>query len=170
MFEIIKLFFGICFFRKSPEDIPHSFWLFQLALASYAVIGFLVLFLAKDFLSTLLQLGVEVLLVLFFTWGMLQFYGKPARYYQTATALLGTDAVISFCALPVMSALSAQMWPNVAIILLLLMMLWHLVVTGHILSHAFSRSFWLGLILAFCYIVISYRVIDFLFPVPEIMV
>ena len=42
MYEIIRLFFDICLFRKGPEDVPHSLMLLQLSIVAYAVIGFLI--------------------------------------------------------------------------------------------------------------------------------
>lgn len=53
-----------------------------------------------DWLDTLLQLMVEIFLLVGFVWISLYLVRKLGRFSQMLAALLGTDALISFFALP----------------------------------------------------------------------
>ena len=167
--EIITLFFEICLFRKAPEDIPCALKALQLSVLLYAGVGFIAIFMAADFLGAILQLATEILLILIFSWVLLRFFEKSARYIQTTTAFFGVDAVITFCAFPLLSSMITPDRTGTATVLLLIMMFWHLLVTGYVISHALSRSFWFGLLLAFCYIAVSFRIISLLFPPLEVI-
>ncbi len=167
--ELITHFFQICLFRKAPEDLPYALNALQFAVCLYAGVGFLAIVMATDMLGAVLQLGTEVLLISIFSWVLLHFFGKSERYLQTTTAFFGVDAVITFCAFPLLSSMITPGRAGIATVLLLIMMFWHLLVTGHVISHALSRSFWFGLLLAFCYIVVSFRIITLLFPPLEII-
>ena len=164
MYEIIRLFFDICLFRKGPEDVPHSLMLLQLSIVAYAVIGFLILYISSGFISAIQQLFVEVILVLFLSWSILSVVRRTERYYQTVTALFGTDAMISLFALPVMSTLVTPQSSPIAVPVVVILMLWHLGVTAHIFRQALSVTFSLGLGLAVLYILLSYWVMAMLFP------
>lgn len=168
MFEIVKLFLEISFLKKGPQDVPYSKWLFQFSMLLYIVTGFFILYLSTDLVNAVSQLAVEVILILSFTWGLLKISGDSKRYIQSVTALFGTDAVVSFFALPVLGALVSSQGSKWAFILLLFAMIWHLVVTGHIYHHVLSKSFSFGLGVAFLYILFSYWLMDLLFaPVVD---
>lgn len=163
MYELIKLFFDISIFKKGPQDIPASRWLLRLLVPVYMGINYLILLLSSDPFSAFLQVTVEVLLVIVFAWGLMVYVGKPARYPQTACALLGTDALISLLASPAIATLIGQGSAG-AFLVVVGMILWHWVVTGHILRHALSQPFIFGLGVAFLYILASYQVMALLFP------
>ena len=163
MYELIKLFYQIAIFQKGPQDVPASQWLLRLLIPVYMGINFLVLKLSSDLVSALLQVLVEVVLVLVFARGLLAFVGKPERYRQTACALLGTDALLSLFALPAIASLIGQ-GSAPAFVVVVSLMLWHWVVTGHILRHALSQPLIFALGVAFLYILASYQVMAFLFP------
>lgn len=169
MYEVIKLFFGICIFRKAPQDIPYSLLLLQFAALVYVGIGLLLLLLSAGLLESLLHLLVEILMVAGFSWALLTISGMSERYIQTLTALLGTDAVISLLALPVMSSMITPQGSALAIPLLMVMMVWQLLVSAHIFRHALSRSFSFGLAVAFLYFFVSYRTMAMLFPQADII-
>lgn len=163
MYELLKLCFDICLFKKGPEDIPYSRALLGLLIPVYAVISFLILILSSDMLSAILQVAVEVLLILGLTHIILFIAKKPARYQQTACALMATDALISLFALPAMATLVVQ-GTGLAFITVVVLMIWHWVISGHIFSHALEKPFTFGLGVAFLYILVSYQVMALLFP------
>ena len=80
---------------------------------------------------------------------------------------MATDALISFFALPAMATLVGQ-GTGLAFIAIILLMIWHWAVSGHIFSKALEQPFTFGLGVAFLYILVSYQVMAFLFP--EILV
>ncbi len=163
MFELLKLFFDICLLKKGPQDVPGFTSLFRILILVHAGISFTVLKLNMDSMDAAWQVLVEVLLILGLTWPILYIGRKSSRYQQTTSALLGTGAVISFIAIPAMATLISQ-GTGLAFFAVVLLMIWHWVVSGHIFSHALEQPFTFGLGIAFLYILASYQIIALLFP------
>jgi len=40
MFEVIKLLFDICLFKKGPQDLPPSVWLLRLLIVIDVIVSF----------------------------------------------------------------------------------------------------------------------------------
>ena len=167
MYEFLKLFFDICLFKKGPQDIPASNVLLRLLIPFYASVSFLLLILNSDGLNAAMQVLVEIMLILGSTWIILFIARKPARFQQTASALMATDALISFFALPAMATLVGQ-GAGLAFLAIIMLMIWHWAISGHIFSNALEKPFTFGLGVAFLYILVSYQVMALLFP--EILV
>ncbi|MGR9044525.1 MAG: hypothetical protein ACU83N_04460 [Gammaproteobacteria bacterium] len=164
MFELIKLLFDICLLNKGPQDIPPSSWLLNGLILAYALIGFLVLYIGTPWYDAALQVLVEIALVILFTKVLLGLTRKPERYLQTASALFGTDVLISFFALPAMTSMTTGKMTLLTFSVMLGLMIWHWLVTGHIIRHAISQSLSFGLGIAFLYILATYRIMALLFP------
>jgi hypothetical protein len=163
MYNLLSLIFAICIFKKGPQDIPASKALIQLLIPLYAIISFLILIINTSLLLTILQVMVEIVLILGLSWAILLIDNKSARYQQTACALMATDALISFIALPSMATITAQ-GGGLASLSILLLMVWHWAVSGHIFSHALGRPFLFGLAVSFMYILTSYQIMGTFFP------
>ncbi len=167
MTKLITLFIEICAFKKGPQDVPASQALLSLLTFLYLVISALILALNMPTHEALLQALVETLLVLTFPWLMLRIAHKPERYLKTVSAVLGSDILISLCALPALSSLSVQVTP-LGFAAVIMLMLWNWAVTGHIFKHALSQPFLFGLGVALLYFLLSYQIIGMLFPAPVI--
>jgi hypothetical protein len=155
MFDIIKLVFDICLFKKGPQDLPYSAWLLRLLLVVYVCIRVLMLSIHFDWLNVLLQVFVDLLLVTGFVWIILYLARKLGRFYQVLSAVLGTDAMISFFALPGMASMETRQGGLLG---------WHWAVIGHIIRNALEQSLSFSLGLAFLYLLGSYQVMALLFP------
>ena len=91
------------------------------------------------------------------------------RFIQTLTALAGSGAMLGWFTVPlilwqkqvVMPATGIAVLPS---ILLLLWMGWNVVVVGHILRHALSTAFVLGVGLAGAYAYITFQLIRIFLP------
>jgi len=164
MLDILKLIFDICLFKKGPQDVPYSLLLLRLMLIADAGVSFLMLSIGSPWLIALLQAGVGIMLVLGFCWIMLFLGGRPERFYQTSCALLGTEALISFFALPGTATLITGRMPELAFSVIIGLMVWHWAVTGHIIRHALEKTLLFSLGLAFLYILGAYQVMALLFP------
>jgi hypothetical protein len=105
MFEIIRLVFDICLFKKGPQDLPGSSELLRILVIIDVMISFLMVSIRTDWFESLLQAMVSTLLIIGFSGLMLNLGRKPERFYQTTSALLGTDTLISFFALPGIASL-----------------------------------------------------------------
>jgi hypothetical protein len=164
MFEILKLLFNICLFRQGPQDLPNSVWLLRVLLVAYVSVRVLMLSIHYGWLDVLLQVIVDVILVAGFVGIMLYLAGKLGRFYQALSAVLGTDALISFFALPGMATMETGQGGLLVFLVMLGLIGWHWAVTGHIIRNALEKSLSFSLGLAFLYLLGSYQVMALLFP------
>lgn len=164
MFEIIKLLFDICLFKKGPQDLPASVWLLRVLVIVDVCVSFLMLSIHTNWFNSVLQAIVGALLVLGFSWFMLYLTRKRGRFVQTAIAFLGSDALISFFALPGMASMTIGAGALLAFIITIGLMIWHWAITGHIIRSALEQGWVFSLGLAFLYILGSYQVMTLLNP------
>jgi hypothetical protein len=164
MLNIIKLIFDICLFKKGPEDMPYSPALLGILLAADAVVSFLMLSIGSSWLLAAMQASVGITLVLGFGWLALYISHRLERFYQTSCALLGTDALISFFALPGTASLITGHMTLLAFSVMLVLMVWHWTVVGHIIRNALGKTLVFSLGLALLYLLVSYQVMVLLFP------
>jgi hypothetical protein len=129
----------------------------------YVFISILLLKISANWQDSILQLIVEVLSVLIFLAVILLMSGKINRFNQTAMTMFGTDALISFMALPLFSAIAAGDARDITYILVLILMFWHWLVSGHIFRHALDKNLMTGLGIAFLYIYGSFHLMTGLF-------
>ncbi|MBT9096373.1 hypothetical protein KFZ76_01440 [Methylovulum psychrotolerans] len=164
MFDIVKRLFEICLFKKGPQDLPYRLSVLKMAVAANMLVSFLMLHMDKGGLRSVLQTVVGIALEVFFAGLCLYSFGKLARFWQTASALLGTDALLSFFALPVMATLILQQGGVAVFLVMVAIIIWHWAVVGHILRHALDKHISFSLGLALLYLVASYKVMALLFP------
>lgn len=164
MFEIIKRLFDICLFRKGPQNLPSSVWWLRIWVVVDVMASFLMVNISTDWLTALLQAMVSALLIIGFSWLILYVGRKRQRFYQTTIALLGTDALIGFIALPGMASMMTGKGIFLAFMVTVGLMIWHWVIAGHIIRNALGQTWTFSLGLAFLYILGSYQVIALLFP------
>ena len=164
MFELIKLFFDICLFKKGPQDLPPSAELLRVLVIVDVSVSFLMLSIRTDWLNSLLQAMASASLIVGFSWLMLYVIRKRERFNQTTIAFLGTDAMISFFALPGMASMMIETGALLAFLITIALMIWHWAVTGHIIRNALGQTWTFSLGLAFLYILGSYQVMAFLNP------
>lgn len=162
---LLRLYLGICFLRQGPQDIPSSNFLFRLILLVYLVVGCAVSTLQLEWAAVFLQVAIQAVVVFVFVWGCLAMSNQGSRFLQTMMAVLGTDALISLIALPLLFWIKADPKVFPAYILLFGLMLWQLVVMGHILRCALDKPFWYGFGFAFLFVYLSYQLMAALFPV-----
>jgi len=162
MYELLKLTFDICLFKKGPQDMPASYLLMKLLIVAYIGTSVLILALSVDLLNAVLQALTEVSLMLGLSWLILFFSSRSARFLQATNALIATDTLISLFALPAMATLVSQQ-SGLAFFSMIALMLWHGGICAHIFSHTLEKSFSFSLGIAVLYILTSYTVIDALF-------
>ncbi len=88
-----------------------------------------------------------------FLYGAVTAIGRAERFVQTATAVFGTDAIITLLALPI--ALTMTPEPRTVMTMgdlgLLVMGIWNIAILGHILRHALSVTMGIGVLVALGY-------------------
>jgi hypothetical protein len=163
MYELSLLFFQIIIFNKGPQDVPASPFVLRLLLPVYVGINYLILFLNGAQTTALLQILADFTMIVLFCWPLLYFSGKPARFPQTLAAMIGTDVVLNFFALPAIATLNSHA-NDLAYFSMLALVLWRWLVCGHIMKNALDRPLFFGLGLALLYIMLSSQLMAALFP------
>lgn len=155
---IIQAFLEICLLRKGPQDIPASSLFFGICAGTYALSGLLLATAYQDFNNAVITALADSGLTILITYLLLFIVRRPQRWLQTGTALLGTGTIFSLLATPVYYAIAAQgggqSGSPVLSILIWVLIIWNVIVMAHILKHALSVSFPMGILVALTYIFI----------------
>ena len=167
MYALVNPFVQIALLRGKPQDLPASSLLLKLALSAHVLLGVL-MFTTRLALPQALLGAVSTALMCALTASLLFAHRRSARIVQTLTAMAGSDVVVGIAALPVTSWLhgtgdgaAASVLPG---LLFLLLVVWNLVVAGHVLRHALSSPLPLGVVLALVLYMVSVNVLNALFP------
>jgi hypothetical protein len=156
MFNLIKLLFEICQLKKAPQDLPHSSNILKILLVANILVNFLQTYLSVNWFDALLKSLLGALLIAGFSWISLFISRKLVRFNQTTAALLGVDTLIGVFSLPAIAAISIGQASTLAFLLMIALIIWYWVVTGHIMRNALEESFSFSLGLSLLYMVISY--------------
>ena len=176
MNALINYFLDLCLLRSAPQDLPASGVLLWLSSLANLLLGALLVegsrlgpvpSLAKSVLDVALMLGV---LRVALGWRGLAVVGllvAVVRFHQTATAAMGSNALIGVIALPLvgMSMSGTGEMATLAGLLLLLLLIWDMIVLGHILRHAFDLALGQGVVVGVLYSLGSYLLLGPLFPI-----
>jgi hypothetical protein len=164
MYDILKLLFEICLFKKGPQDLPYSVWLLRLLIFIYAVVRFLMLAIHTVWLNAFLQIIVEIVLTIGFSWVILYVHRTLNRFYQVSSAFLGTDTLINFLALPGILTMEIGRGGWIVFVIMLGLIAWQCAVIAHIIHNALDQKLMFSFGLAILYLLASYQVINLLFP------
>lgn len=169
LLALVKPFLAICALRLGPQDLPTSSVLLGVTLAAHTVTGILLSTVSLPAGTAVLAGCTDTILLCALTASVLYLQRKGTRLYQTLSALAGAGALIGIIALPATSWLhdARETGDDTAMPALMLLVLigWSLVVTGHILRNALSTLFILGLLLAMFFYWLSINILHTLFPI-----
>lgn len=164
---LLNYFVDLCLLRAAPQDAPGSSALLGVALVVNVLVGLLLIVTARPApLPALVESLLEVLLMLAVLRAALSLTGRLGRFLQSATAILGSSALLGLASLPLVGWTSGadSGVAELSGLLLLLLVVWSLVVLGHILRHTFNLSLGRGVLLGVLYTFVSYGLIITLFP------
>ncbi len=168
MLQLIRTWFDICLLRTGPQDLPASGFLLGLSLACYVLVSFLVASPSSGFIVAVQLAALDVGMLAVFVASLLYLQSKTGRIGQTLSAMAGSGSLMGLFALPLVllvdpdlpadqvSALLAGSW--------LSLLIWNLFVMAHIMRHALSTSFAIGLGAAVLYALVSMQIVATLFP------
>lgn len=150
---IARQLLGICLLRVAPQELPCSWELFGLTLIASLGLGYPAMQAYGPTPNPVPELLASLLFTLGFIYGILAFRGLKIRFIQTASAIFGTDAIVTLVALPVLHAASIGATQDAfTLIAMAGVGIWNLVVLGHILRHALSLPLLGGTLVALGYI------------------
>jgi hypothetical protein len=170
MFALLTMFVDLCRMRVKPEDLPHSHFLMLLCIGCYFLLGFATSVLEQGFGLAILAAGADTGLMVTLAYLGLQMRGFSARAVQTITALTGTGALFEFVGWPMvifLQQLEEGQSSSLSLVLFALI-IWNIMVIGHILRHALNVPMWVGTSIALIYIYITLRVINVLYAAAGI--
>ncbi|MBK5967669.1 MULTISPECIES: hypothetical protein [Thiorhodovibrio] len=164
MLAIVHFFVDICLLRRAPQDLPASQLVLGLVIGASLLGSMLLAMTAGEMaLIGLLQGALDTGFLLVLLYGILRLVDKPTRFLQTGTALIGADTLIGLFALfPLSLAGSVDETSPVRVLaamVFLMLVVWGVTATAHILRHAFEIRLSQGVFLAIAYDVLSFMVI-----------
>jgi hypothetical protein len=146
---LLRTFLDIIALRKGPEQIPRSWLLLALAIASMLVASFCALVLIdppgeQDFSVSLLTNAVGV----GFYAAVLVITGYSRRMLQTLTTVLGCGAILTMLIIAEYVFLRPILGAGFASVIATLTIFWSVSVEGHIIARAISRHWFFGIAIA----------------------
>jgi hypothetical protein len=164
---LINYFFDLCLLRANPQDMPASQALLSITFICNVLAGLLLIGDVRPHPATaLFESFLGATLLLSTLWVMLSLSKMRARFTQSATALMGSGLLLSLIALPLLVlAGSSQSEPNLAGVLLLLLVMWSIIVLGHIVRHTFTLPLSAAIGVSLLYTIFSYIVMANIFQV-----
>lgn len=165
---LVRPFVEICILRKGPQDLPASGLLLGIAVCAHTLTSIVLSVVTLNGWRAVVAGVTDTLLVLFLTGSLLFAHRQRTRLLQTLTAMTGTGAIVTLVAIPIFSWLYAIERSGggspLAGLLVLGLIAWSLGISGHILRHALSIPYFLGIFIAFVFFWISHSVFTTLFP------
>lgn len=170
LLTLFRAFFDVCRLRRGPQDIPASPELLTLSLLAYAATAAVLTVTSRPAVPALGAGVVEALLIAGINFALLALRRLDGRWMQTTTAMAGTGTLFTLAALPLFAGMAGTDGNGgVAALLyaaLLLLLIWNVAVTAHILRHALSLPFPAALIVAAAYAWVIAAAITGMFPEP----
>ncbi len=166
MSALFNYFVNLCLLRAAPQDLPGSSALLGVIFVINASIGTLLMATTKlgpglALVESVFELGLMlgVLRIALFL------RGHPDRFNQSATAVMGSGILMSLLALPLLAGgvASGGEVGEGGVMLLLGMVVWSVVILGHILRHTFDLTPGQGVAVAAFYSLASYQLTTSLF-------
>ena len=152
----LKHYLLMCILLSSPERLTYHVNALVLTLASYYLIGMLLVDEGRGYLEISGQITLELLFLALITYLVLRWKKMPARFLQTFSALTGVNMLISFASLPLYRlSTGTQEDPDRLLITITLgILIWNLAVISLIFKRAFEISTHLSAMLSFNYFVL----------------
>lgn len=170
--SLLQPFVLMCAFREKPQQLPVSNFLLGLALGTYAVTSIIALVaLGWPVGKAILAGPLASVILLILGHALLALRGLRVRATQTVTALAGCGTVLNLIALPLALTLEpdeqGRATNSVAALSLLLLTIWSIAVTGHVLRHALSCSMFLALLVALAFSLASEQMLGLFIDVGD---
>jgi hypothetical protein len=168
MQSIVKVLWDIALRRSDPSHLPDSLTMLAIITAVYAAFGAIQSWMLYGGDRLLARTLADPALSLLLVWLLLLPVRRGHRFRQTASAVLGTGAVLSPPVILLMAlggpgsqnqALGLLVWAgSVGIIV------WYTFIVGHILRAALDSGIFAAVALALAYVAASAIILDRLFP------
>jgi hypothetical protein len=164
---LVHYFIELCLLRRAPQDLPASVALLKILVLVYLGVGVLVgAATGQGLAEALAQTLVDATLLLGLLYAGLRWLGHLPRFLQSASALLGSGALLNLLVLAPLGMASGgddSELTGFAALLFLALLAWSLVVTGHILRHTLELTLVQGALIAVAYNLLAYSLLGAIF-------
>jgi hypothetical protein len=165
MKSLLNHFVDLCLLRQGPQDTPFSpQLLIGITLLNVLVGVVMIVDVRAGVASALGESLFDAGMMLLVLYVALRSQNRLSRFIQSATALMGSGLLLGLLVLPLIG-LSSNPDSSGAGLLLLALIVWSMVVMGHILRHTFEIGLGIGVGLAVAYTLLSWNLTVILFPV-----
>ena len=165
---LFRYWLDLCLLRAAPQDGPASPFVLGFALTCYALVSVLVMTGGYGMLDGARLALLELVLLAGFVTVLLYLLNKVARIRQTLAAMAGAGSLLGLVAFPLVllqAPVSADdSLPLVFSLIWVALLFWNLVVSAHIMRHALSSSFAIGLAVSILYLLVSTQFALTVFP------
>ena len=169
MLRLVKAFWDIALWRRTPAQLPASLLLLALVAAAAALLEVLSAFLppvSSDRIFTRIVLSVG--LPLGFTWAVLALARHRQRFLQTGIALLGVGVLAELVLYPIGSLIhiigSDRLEAVPLGILMLVGLIWYLLACANIWRAALDSGLSIGIVVSVGYLLLSIALEQKLLP------
>lgn len=167
MLPFIRTLFDIALLRKGPEDIPRSWLLLYLsaALWLFAILTAAVLIESFDVRDVWIAV-VSLLIGVSCYMGVLLVAGHSSRSLQTAAAIVGCGAVISFAQVLDLVMITPILGASLTDLVAWLLLFWSVPVNGHIIARAINGHWYAGIVIAMAIFLLEFTFTSAVTPEP----
>ena len=155
MDALLRLFWGICIFKKGPEEVPASLPLLLILLLINLILELSLGLSVYPLKESLLLSLISFLTLVSLTYIWLLLYRHTSRLLQTVIAFTGVNLLTNLLIfLPLTISWRSGLMVDTSFALInLLALIWILSIYAHIYRRALSIYFFLGFALALTYFV-----------------
>jgi hypothetical protein len=162
---LFKTFIEIILFRRGPESIPHSSALFVIVAAIWLLVGVIGIAASNSYSGSALLVDLVLTITAFTLYALvINAFGKSERIIRALTAILGCGAVFGAALFSSRWLLSTWFDENQIITFAQLILLWSILVEGHIIAGAIERPRVIGFLIALAVFIAQLQLITILKP------
>jgi len=169
---LLRIFVDLCLIKKGPQDVPDSIALLKVVFFIYFLSGTLLLSSSMEFSEAIVQSFIETLLLGLFIYLLVIFFAVKNRFNQSVIAIYGSGALITILSAPfvfLMGNMEKNDGSTGAVgLVVFLIVCWSFIVIANIIRETIQKSLGISLLLTFCYLYLSYQVIQIVYPVAAV--
>lgn len=164
----LKHYLMMSLLSSSPERLPNSIQCIALSLVSYLLVGLMLVDAQRGYLTIVGQISLELVLLSLIAYVGLRLRKTLPRFYQTLSALIGANLVMTAVSLPIYriiiaSSLSSESLTQIEVNLAVALILWNLAVLSLIFKRAFDIGTLVSAMITFNYFVLYQLIIVWLY-------
>ena len=165
MITLFKTFIEIILFRRGPESVPQSSALFVIVAAIWLMVGVVGIAASNSYSGSALLVDLVLTITAFTLYALvINAFGKSERIIRALTAILGCGAVFGAALFSSRWLLSIWLGEDQIITAAQLILLWSILVEGHIIAGAIERPRVIGFLIALAVFIAQLQLITLLQP------